>query len=196
MFVDESFSGAQGSEEPASTHEKPDQFTGEAFFAVGCRDDRPLVDSGSAVSTCPVDCATSVSREKVHYSMHLESMLGESPQHYGIKRNVPFTNRIGSTMNVNFEATDTESAIFVCTQGLRQRLDGRVHSRRGKIVNDKKFIEQVRQIMATTPGFDIVYDRGAYVLDVDVNDGVYVNDERQKFEDDSGISFLVKRKEF
>ena len=39
-------------------------------------------------------------------------------------------------------------------------------------VNDKKCIEQVQQIMGTTPGFDIVYDRGAYVLDVDVNDGM------------------------
>ena len=43
--------------------------------------------------------------------------------------------------------------------------------------------------METAPGFDIVYDSGAYVLDVDVNDGVYVNDEKRKFENDSGISF-------
>ena len=43
--------------------------------------------------------------------------------------------------------------------------------------------------MASSPGFDIVYDRGAYVLDVDVNDGVYVNNERQQFEHNSGISF-------
>ena len=47
--------------------------TGEVFFAVGCRDDRPIVDSGSAVSTCPVDYATSVPTEKVQYSMILES---------------------------------------------------------------------------------------------------------------------------
>ena len=38
---------------------------------------------------------------------------------------------------------------------------------KGKIVNDKNCIEQVKQIMASTPGFDIVYERGAYVLDVD-----------------------------
>ena len=38
--------------------------------------------------------------------------------------------------------------------------------------------------------------RGAYVLDVDVNDGVYVNEERQKFESDSGLSFPVRRKEY
>ena len=57
---------------------------------------------------------------------------------------------------------------------------------KGKIVNDTKCIEQVKLIMASTPGFDIVYDRGAYVLDVDVNDGVNVNDERRKFESDSG----------
>ena len=43
---------------PAGTHENFDQSMGEVLFAVGCRDDRPSVDSGSAgsvVSTCPVD---------------------------------------------------------------------------------------------------------------------------------------------
>ena len=31
--------------------------------------------------------------------MNLESVLGESLQHYGIKRDVLFTNRSGSSMN-------------------------------------------------------------------------------------------------
>ena len=54
---------SDGSEEPASTHEKFDQPTGEVLFAVGCRDDRPIVDSGSVLTTCPVDYATSVPTE-------------------------------------------------------------------------------------------------------------------------------------
>ena len=66
---------------------------------------------------------------------------------------------------------------------------------KGKIVNDTKCIEQVKQIVESTPSFDIVYDRGAYVLVVDVFDGVHVNDARRKFESDSGISFPVIRKE-
>ena len=66
---------------------------------------------------------------------------------------------------------------------------------KGKIVNDKNCIEQVKQIMASTPRFDIVFDRGAYVLDVDVNDGVCVKNEKQQFEHNSGISFPVIRKE-
>ena len=41
-----------------------------------------------------------------------------------------------------------------------------------------------------------MYDRGAYVLDVNVNDGVFVNDERQKYESDSGVRFPVIRKEY
>ena len=61
--------------------------------------------------------------------MNLESVLGESLQHYGIKRNVPFTNRTGSTLNVNFEVTDTKGAILSVHEGLRQRLDDRVRSR-------------------------------------------------------------------
>ena len=55
---------SDGSEEPAGTHEKFDQSTREVLFAVGCRDDRPIVDSGSVVSTCPVDYVTSVPTEK------------------------------------------------------------------------------------------------------------------------------------
>ena len=102
---------SDGSEEPADTHAKFDQSTGEVLFAVGCRDD------GSVVSTCPVDFATSVPKDKVQYSMNLESVLGESLQHYGIKGNVPFTNRTGSTMNVNFEVTDTKRAILSVHEG-------------------------------------------------------------------------------
>ena len=185
-----------GHEEPAGTHEKFDHSTGEVLFAVGCRDDRPIVDSGSVVSTCPLDHATSVPTEKVHHSLNLESVLGESLQLYGIKRNVLFINRTGNTMNVNFEVTDTKRAILSVHKGCGNGSmivftpDGG-----GKIVNDTKCIDQVKQIMASTPGFDIVYDRGAYVLDLDVSDGVYVNDERRKFESDSGISFPVIRKE-
>ena len=106
---------SDGSEEPAGTHAKFDQSTEEVLFSVGCRDDRPIVDYGSVVSTCLVDYATSVPTEKVHYSMNLESVLGESLQHFGIKRNIPFTNRTGSTMNVNFEVTDTKRVILSTT---------------------------------------------------------------------------------
>ena len=67
---------------------------------------------------------------------------------------------------------------------------------KGKMVNDKTCIEQVKQTMESTPGFDMVYDKGAYVLDVDVNDGVCVSDARRKFESDSGISFPVIRTEY
>ena len=170
-----------GSEEPAGTREKFDQSTGEVHFAVGCRDDRPIVHSGSVVSTCSVDYATSVPTKKFHYSMNLESVLGESLQLIRHQAYVPFTIRTDSTMNVTFEITDTKRAILSVHKGCGNGSmivftpDGM-----GKIVQDTKCIDQVKQIMASTPGFDIVSDRGAYVLDLDVNDGVYVNDERQK----------------
>ena len=45
------------------TYDKLDQSTGEALLVVGCRDERPMVGSGSVVSTCPVGCATSVPTE-------------------------------------------------------------------------------------------------------------------------------------
>ena len=100
-----------GSEEPAGTHDKIGR-------SIGCRDDRPIVDSRSVVSTCLVGYATSVPTERVvHHRMNLESVLGESLQQYGIKRNVPFTDRTASTMNVDFEVTDTERAILSVHKG-------------------------------------------------------------------------------
>ena len=48
-----------GSEEPAGTHEKFDQSTGEVLFAVGCRDDRLEVLCPRA----PLVYATSVPTE-------------------------------------------------------------------------------------------------------------------------------------
>ena len=67
----------------------------------GCRDDRPLVDSGSVVLSCTVDYATSATTDKFM-----------SFQHYGIKRNYPFTNRADSAMCVNFEVTNTTHNSF------------------------------------------------------------------------------------
>ena len=64
-------SGVEGSEEPAGT--RPQE---RCFLRLD--DERPIVDSGSVVSTCPVDHATSVPTEKIKYSMNLESVLGES----------------------------------------------------------------------------------------------------------------------
>ena len=186
-----------GYEEPAGTHEKFDQSTGEVLFAVGCRDDRPIVDSGSVVSTCPVDYATSVPTEKVQYSMNLESVLGESLQHYGIKRNVPFTNRSGSSMNVNFEVTDTKRAILSVHKGCGNGSmivftpDGK-----GKIVNDKNCIEQVKQIMASTPGFDIVYDREPTCWTWTSMMESMSTMRGNSLEHNSGISFPVIRKEY
>ena len=98
-------------------------------------------------------------------------------------------------MNVNFEVTDTKRATLSVHKGCGTgsmivfTSDGR-----GKIINDKRCIEHVQQIIENTPGFDIVYDRGTHVLDIDVNGGVYVNDGGRKSEN-SGIAFPVVRTE-
>ena len=62
-------------------------------------------------------------------------------------------------MNVNFEVTDTKRAIMSVHKGCG---DGSMivftPDGNGKIVNDMNCIEHVKLIMASTPGFDIVYD--------------------------------------
>ena len=47
------------------THEKFDQSTGEVLFAVGCRDDRLIVDSGSVVHVPSGLCDVSSDRESL-----------------------------------------------------------------------------------------------------------------------------------
>ena len=129
------------------------------------------------MSTCPLDYATSVPTEKVQYSLNLECV---SLQHYGIKRNVRLTNRSGWQ---HFEVFDTKRAVLSVPRGLSTgSMIEFTRDGKGQIVNDKMCIEQVKQIMESTPGFDIVCDRRAFVLVVDVNDGVYVNDERRQFD--------------
>ena len=77
---------SDGSEEPAGTHEKFDRSTGEVLFAVGCRDDRPIVDSWKCYVHMSSGLCNVGSDRKMQSSMNLESVLGESLQHYGIKR--------------------------------------------------------------------------------------------------------------
>ena len=90
----------QGSEEPAGTHEKPDQ---SRLWKCCVHVPSGLCDIGSdRESPLQHECG---------------SVLGESLQHYGIKRNVLFTNRTGSTMDVNFEVTDTTRAILSVHKG-------------------------------------------------------------------------------
>ena len=85
--------------------------------------------------------------------MNLESVFGESLQHHGIKRNVLFTNRIGSTMNVNFEVTDTKCAFLSVRKGCGNgSMSVFTPDGRGKIVNDKSCIEQVQEIMEKPQG--------------------------------------------
>ena len=68
------------------------------------------------LSTLEVLCprAQWVPTGKLNCSSNLESALGESLKHCGIKLSVLFTQRTGSTMNVNLEVivTDTKRAIL------------------------------------------------------------------------------------
>ena len=56
-------------------------------------------------------------RQRKSITVSIWSVLGESLQHHGIKRNVHFTNRTGSTTNVNFEVTDAKRAILSVHKG-------------------------------------------------------------------------------
>ena len=141
--------------------------------------------------------ATSVPMEKVHFIVNLESVLGEISATLRHQAKWIFHQQNCQHHERQSCVTDTKGAILSVHKGCGNgSMIVFTPNGKGNIVNDKKCIDQVEKIMASTPGFDTVHDRGAYALDVDVNVGVYVNVERRKFESDSGISFPVKRKEY
>ena len=96
------------------------------------------VETIDQLLTLEVLCPRDARRRFRHY---LENVLGESLQHHGIKRNVPFTNRTGSTMNVNFEVTDTKRAILSVHKGSGfGSMIVFIPDGKGKIVKDTKCI--------------------------------------------------------
>ena len=86
-------------------------------------------------------------------------------------------------MSVNFEVTDTKRTVLSVHKGCGNGMIVFTPDGRGNIINDKRCVEHVQPVMRTTPGFDIVYDRRAYALDVDVNDG------GQSHENNSGVAW-------
>ena len=56
---------------------------------------KPMIDSGSVVSTCPPWYAPGVATKKTKYHLNLESVLGEKLKHYGFKEGVAYKNGLG-----------------------------------------------------------------------------------------------------
>ena len=75
------------------------------------------------------------------------------PRRYGIKRHVPFHQQNWQQHEPSLRLL-TQNGQFCHGSMIVFTPDGR-----GRIVNDTKCIEQVKQIIGTTPGFDFVYDR-------------------------------------
>ena len=135
-------SGVRVIEEPAGTHElKPDRIDQLLTLEVLC-------PRAQWIMRCQFPQRE---RERVNKNMNLESVLGETLQHCGVKRNVPFVNRKGGTMSVNLEVTDTKRATLPVHKGcgngstIVNTPDGR-----GKIINDKRRTEHAQQIMGLT----------------------------------------------
>ena len=74
-------------------------------------------------------------------------------------------------MCVNFEVTDARKPVISVRNGCKNgsmtvfKPDGA-----GKILNDRKTIEKIVEILNTAKGFDIVDENGAYVLDATIGE--------------------------
>ena len=73
---------------------------------------KPMIDSGSGVSTCPPWYAPGVAAKETKYHLNLKSALGEKLKHYGRKEGVAYKNDRGEEMKVGYEVADSARPIL------------------------------------------------------------------------------------
>ena len=82
---------------------------GNSILSTAQTDDRPMVHSGSVVSTCPKTFASEVQSLDPAQKLNLLSVLGNPLRHYGTRRDFKFQASDGSEMHVNFGCNTTDS---------------------------------------------------------------------------------------
>jgi len=132
-------------------------------------DAKPMVDSGSFVSTCPPHYNAGIQMQPIQQALKLESVLGDELSHYGFKQST-FYNSSGETMNVGFEVTDSTRPILSVRKGVAAGQMVVFGPSGSKIIADKASIDAIHNILKAASGFDIVTEHGNYVLDAKLHE--------------------------
>ena len=133
------------------------------------QDDRPIIDSGAIVSTCPTKYMEWYPLEVPRKPVRLQSVLGDPLTHYGTRTGVQFKAKDSQEgIAVNFEVTDATRAILSVKTGCDtgSLVAFLPNGQGGKVVRDTQAIAKITKILDETPGISIVHENGAYVLDV------------------------------
>jgi len=135
---------------------------------------KPMVDSGAIVSCCPPTYAEHAKITEPNRRLRLKTVLNEDIQHTGTRPDVKYTNEKGLEMHAEFQVTDCTRPVLSVKER-RDKMQATVFSPGlCKIVKDPKAIQQIEEILRRTPGFDIVEEQGAFVLDGELADDVQV----------------------
>ena len=135
-------------------------------MAAANRSFKPMIDSGSVVSTCPPWYAPGVATKETKYHLNLESVLGEKLKHYGFKEGVAYKNGLGEAMKVGYEVTDSTRPILSVQRSTEVGQMTVFGPSVSKIINDPKVIQDIEKILNNVNGIDIIIENGAYVMDV------------------------------
>ena len=140
----------------------------EVVATVSRKDTKPMVDSGSVVSTCPKDYDPTTPCVDTAYKINLVSVLGEKLTHYGYKDGVQYRNSKGNEMRVGYEVTDSTRPILSVQKSSQNGQMTVFGPSASKIIKDKSVIEEIERLIKDTEGFDIILEDGAYVIDAEV----------------------------
>ena len=126
---------------------------------------RPMVDSGAFTSCCPKNYAREVQIEKAP-PLNLKSVLGESIQHYGVRKNLEFSSSGGKEKYTHdFQVTDCIRPILsvrACNQRAELVCFGPNEKR---IITDSDAIAKIEAILRKASGHQIIGEKGSYVLE-------------------------------
>ena len=163
--------------------EDPDDGSGEAFplppsvsledqyvFAIqqGGRTQRPLVDSGAFISCCEEQYSSTKTMRPLQ-TIKMKTALNEEMPHQGVKPQVKFKSTGPEILAIDFQVTKAgvRPILSVRERVIKHQMVV-FSSGISKIIKDPDAIRAIQDIIKRTPGFDIVDEGSAFVLDADL----------------------------
>ena len=163
--------------------EDPDDGSGETFpsspsvnledqyvFAIqsGGRTQRPLVDSGAFISCCEEQYSQTKTVRPLQ-KIRMRTALNDEMPHEGVKPQVKFKSTGPEVLAVDFQVTKAgvRPILSVRERVVKHQMVA-FSSGMSKIIKDADAIRAIQDILKRTPGFNIVEEGGAFVLDADL----------------------------
>ena len=148
-----------------------DNIEDQYVFAIGnssSRSRRPMVDSGAFVSCCD-ESYSNVATAQPSRKLNMKTALNDDMPHQGVKNQVQFKSTGPEVLAVDFQVTTTGVRPILSVRERVIKHQMVVFSAGlSKIIKDPNTIRSIQDLLKETPGFNIVEEMGAFVLDADL----------------------------